>query len=103
MASHDPYDLQSQEQQKEDRASRVRLNAQTDADDLKWLMSNKRGRRIVWRQLERAGVYRTPFNTNAMLMAHACGEKNDGLRMLAQLFEVCPERYAEMLTEHTSK
>ena len=34
---------------------------------------SKRGRRIVWRFLERAGVYRLSFNTNAMAMAFAEG------------------------------
>ena len=101
MGPHDPLDIRAQEELKAQRDTRAKLDQQTEADDVKWLMSSKRGRRIVWRGLERAGVFRTPFNTNAMLMAHACGEKNEGLKTLAQVLEICPERFTEMLSEHT--
>ena len=62
-------------------------------------MSSKRGRRIVWRFLERAGVYRLSFNTNAMAMAFAEGNRNEGLRILAQIHTLCPELYAVMVKE----
>lgn len=101
MASHDPLDLGAQEQAKEQRDARSKLDLQNEAEDFKWLMSSKRGRRIVWRQLERAGVFRDPFNTNAMLMARACGEKVEGLKTLAQIHALCPENYAVMLSEQT--
>jgi hypothetical protein len=67
--------------------------------DLKWLMSNKRGRRFVHRLLERAGVWRLSFNTNALSMAFNEGTRNEGLRLLAQLTEHCLDRYSEMLKE----
>lgn len=99
MGPHDPLDIRAQEEAKDQRDARSKLDQQNESEDFKWLMSSKRGRRIVWRQLERAGVFRTPFNTNAMLMAHACGEKNEGLKMLAQVLQLCPERFPEMLSE----
>lgn len=66
-------------------------------------MGTKRGRRIVWQQLDRAGVFRLSFNTNAMQMAFAEGGRNEGLRTLAQIHATCPELYPVMLKEATSE
>ena len=62
-------------------------------------MGSKRGRRIVWRFLDRAGVFRLSFNTNAMTMAFAEGNRNEGLRILAQIHALCPELYTTMVKE----
>jgi len=70
-----------------------------DVDDLKWVMSNRRGRRFICSCLDRAGVFRSSFNTNALTMAFAEGQRNEGLRLLAQINEHCPARYAELQKE----
>lgn len=95
----DPLDLQSQADATADADDRARLSAQIEIDDLKWLMSNKRGRRFVSRLLDRAGVFRLSFNTNALTMAFSEGNRTEGLRLLAQLNTHCPDRYTEMLKE----
>jgi len=92
----DPYDLDDTHQALADRA---RSAEDREIGDLKWLMSNKRGRRFVFLLLERAGVWRLSFNTNALTMAFAEGTRNEGLRLLAQLSEHCLDRYSEMLKE----
>ncbi len=97
--SFDPLDLRGQERAKLDEDDRAALALQIEIDDLKWLMSNKRGRRFVFRLLERAGVWRISFNTNALTMAFNEGMRNDGLRLLAQLNEHCQARYTDMLKE----
>ena len=79
--------------------TRRKLARDNEDSDFKWLMSSKRGRRIVWRQLERAGVFRLSFNTNAMAMAFAEGSRNEGLRVLTQIHTLCPELYATMVKE----
>ena len=95
----DPLDIQGQADAAADADERARLAAQIEIDDLRWLMSNKRGRRFVSRLLERAGVFRLSFNTNALTMAFHEGTRNEGLRLLALLNAHCPERYTEMLKE----
>lgn len=70
-----------------------------EAEDLKWLLSSKRGRRIVYRLLQRAGVYRSSFNTNALQMSFNEGNRNSGLMLLAAITDSSPERYAEMIEE----
>jgi antitoxin component HigA of HigAB toxin-antitoxin module len=55
------------------------------------------GRRVVWRALERAGVYRTTFcgeetHRSALLE----GRRALGLELLMDLMETCPESYQLM-------
>ena len=97
--NHDPTDIQGQERAREDAKLRKTLDKDSDEADFKWLMSSKRGRRIVWRMLDRAGVFRLSFNTNSMQMAFAEGGRNEGLRMVAMIHTLCPELYAVMAKE----
>lgn len=99
MNSFDPFDLREQEQRQERLADQSQADRLADADDLKWVMSNKRGRRFVARLLDRAGVWRSSFSTNALSMAFNEGQRNEGLRLIAALLAHCPDRYNEMLTE----
>lgn len=99
MSDFDPIDIQGQERAQADAELRVKLSKDTEEGDFKWLMSSKRGRRIVWRQLDRAGVFRLSFNTNSMAMAFAEGGRNEGLRTLMQIHTLCPELYATMVKE----
>lgn len=102
MSNYDPLDIRDQERTKADAEQRNRLARDTEEADLKWLMGSKRGRRIVWRLLDRAGVFRLSFNTNAMQMAFAEGNKNEGLRTLAQIHALCPELYPVMVKEQVN-
>ena len=97
--NHDPTDIQGQERAKAEQARRGKLARETEVDDLKWLMGSKRGRRIVWSHLDRAGVFRLSFNTNSMQMAFNEGQRNAGLQLLAQINTHCPEQYQAMIQE----
>ena len=99
MSGHDPFDLRGQERKAEDDKQQDRLARETEGSDVQWLMSSKRGRRIVWRLLDRAGVFRLSFNTNAMTMAFAEGARNDGLRLLTLIHSLCPNLYPTMVKE----
>jgi hypothetical protein len=99
MSSHDPFDIKAQELAAQSAHERDKLNQANEVEDFKWLMGSKRGRRIVWRQMERAGVFRLSFNTNAMAIAFAEGNRNEGLFTLSQIHTVCPELYPVMLKE----
>lgn len=101
MSDPDPFDPAAAEASQARNRDKAKLEAQREAEDLKWLMSSRRGRRIVWRLLERAGVYRSSFNTNAMQMAFAEGARNAGLRLLAQVSAAAPETYMDMLKEQS--
>lgn len=94
-----PTDIREQERLQIDKELKKRLERETEEADIKWLMSGKHGRRIVWRMLERSGVYRSTFNSDSMLMAFAEGNRNSGLMLMTQVTTLCPDEYAEMLRE----
>jgi len=77
--------------------------AKTHEDDIKWLMSSPRGRRLSWWILEKAGVNRTSFSNSGSVMAFNEGQRNMGLMLQAEIIGLAPERYMEMLTESGSK
>ncbi len=103
MSNYDPLDLRSQERSKSEQESRDRLARENEEDDLKWLMSSKRGRRIIWRLLGQSGVFRLSFNTNAVAMAFAEGNRNFGNRTITMINTICPELYPTMVKENANE
>jgi hypothetical protein len=99
MSMKDPTDIRSQDRAREQAALRNKLAADTEESDIKWLMGSKRGRRIIYRFLDQAGTFRLSFNTNAMQMAFAEGNRNMGNRLLAVINTQCPELYPVMVKE----
>ena len=99
MSEHDPFDIRGQEREAEDDELSTRIAQGLEDSDTKWLMSSAKGRRIAWRLLDRAGVFRLSFNTNAMQMAFSEGNRNEGLKLLGQIHSLCPELYPTMLKE----
>jgi hypothetical protein len=99
LSNYDPLDLKAQERGKSDKDMQLRLLREAEESDVKWLMANKRGRRIVWRLLDQAGVFRSTFNTNSMQMAFAEGNRNYGLRLMAMVHALCSEQYPLMIKE----
>lgn len=95
---HDPFDLVGQERAKHQQDDKARLNLQSELDDIKWLMGSRRGRRIVWRLLERTGIFRSSFTGNSETFFRE-GMRNVGLMLMAQINEVCPEQYTTMVQE----
>ncbi len=99
MSEFDPLDDKPRIEKSKDKADVIRRSEQKDSEDIKWLMSSRRGRRLVWRQLCRAGVFRSSFNTNSMAMAFAEGMKNEGLYLLAAIHKDAGDLYETMVKE----
>lgn len=70
--------------------------------DLKKVLSFVEGRRLVWRVLAEAGIFRSAFNTNALQMAFNTGVKDLGYLLWNDLNVIAPERYAQMQREYVS-
>ena len=98
----DPTDLNALEAAQQEDQRKIKSDRDLEVDDLKWLMSNKRGRRIVARLLDEAGVWRISFNTNALQMAFNEGHRNNGLRLMNVLMEHCPDRFMDMIKERNN-
>lgn len=95
----DPTDLRAQEKATKDRQDREAETQRIEAEDLKWIMADKRGRRFMHALLGVTGVFRNPFTGNSETFFR-CGEMNVGQRYLAAIHENCPERYSKMIEEH---
>lgn len=98
MSHFDPLDLRGQETAADAAKQRSALTLRTEAEDFKWLMKDKRGRRIVWRLLEKTGMYRSSFTGNSETFFRE-GQRNVGLLLTAQIHEHSPEMYPVMLQE----
>lgn len=99
---HDPLDLRGIERQREDVENARKLDRDQEKADFAWLMSDKRGRRFMWRLLERTGVYRNPFTGNSETFFR-CGAMNVGQMYMADLTDMAPEGYLMMLEEQRKK
>lgn len=97
--TYDPLDIRGQETDQVEAAKRAALRARDLADDIRWLMSNKRGRRIAFWLLELAGVYRTSFTGNSNSTFFNEGMRNVGLALMKQIDTTCPQHYITMLDE----
>ena len=74
-----------------------------ERDDISWLMANKQGRRFVWRLLGITGIYRNPMQGDGDAFTNLrCGMQAVGQQVVADIHEVCPERYFEMVKEQQS-
>jgi len=67
-------------------------------------MSHKQGRAWVWDLLSACGLYRVSARAGDPHMTYFHeGERNVGLRVLAQLQRTCPEHYKTMTEEHAGE
>jgi hypothetical protein len=99
MNLYDPFDTQAQEQATSETRDRQQLNAQRWLSDLKWLMSDKRGRRIARTLLDRAGMRHSSFDQNALAMAFKEGMRWQGTWLQSEIETHCADRCIDMLKE----
>lgn len=71
---------------------------QDELRDVSFVMQNARGRRLVWRFLESAMVFRTTFTGNSTTFFNE-GRRALGLELLADIQEVASDEYQLMVQE----
>lgn len=96
----DPTDVRDLERTEAQAADTKRRNYLRERNDLQTVMSTVQGRRFMWRQLERAGVFRTTFAGHDPKTNFNEGQRNIGVMLLADIHEHCIEQYVVMLTEN---
>jgi hypothetical protein len=69
-----------------------------DRDDMRWLLSDRRGRRMMHRWLERSGLWRTSFDGPERTFFNE-GMRNMGLMLFAEVSEAAPEMFPVMMKE----
>lgn len=99
MDDRDPTDLLAEEEANQARKDQAKAQTNQEADDYRWFMQSKRGRRIAYALLEKGGVYRTSFvgGTNETMFNE--GQRNLALWFQAKLDEFTPEHFAQMILE----
>lgn len=96
---HNPIDFGDDDERLKN-SGEENLVRQQEQDDIAWLMRHKVGRRLVWRMLEGAGIYKTSFRTDALHTAFLEGRRNWGLEMLHEVVSISPKHYNIMLAEN---
>lgn len=69
-----------------------------ELDDVRYVLNSKQGRRFLWRYLAECGVYRSSFNGQFQTFFNE-GQRNVGLKLLADIQEASPEAYVTMMKE----
>lgn len=103
MADLNPTDLREAANAEQKLVNDAARELKVEEDDIRWLMGDKRGRRVVWRVLSRGNVFQPSFNPNALVMAFGEGKRNEATILNAQVVALCPEQYLLMLKEHRTK
>jgi len=99
MSQEDPTDLVAQEAAREAKATDARNQRNTEDDDLKWLMSSPRGRRIAWRLLTATGLFVTSFTGNSETFFRE-GKRAVGLDFQGKVAKAAPQDFQQMMQEH---
>lgn len=99
MSQFDPTDILRVERVAEESAEKQRREEQIWQSDLKWLMADRRGRRIVSRLLDRAGMQRSSFDTNNASMSFKEGLRWSGIWLKEEIEKHCFDRYIELQEE----
>ena len=95
----DVIDVHEQEAAARESARRAELVAKQEIDDLRWLMSDKRGRRFVAWLIDAAGVHRPSIDSNTAAMSFKEGKRWFGTLVMERMETHCFDRYLEMLKE----
>lgn len=95
MSEHDPF---APREQREDTDRRKFIAQEQQREDVQWLMSDPRGRRLMWSWLEFCGVRRTAMTGNSQTFFNL-GVQNVGLMLEANIDEHAPEQWLTMANE----
>lgn len=75
----------SDAKQVKEAKKKERRNEKQEGEDLHYLLSDARGRRVWKRYLDACGVFLSGFHSDAMTMAFKAGGREIGLMMMADL------------------
>jgi len=99
MADHDPSNPQHT---KRARVADQNRAEQLDAD-MRWVMSDPRGRRVVAMLIERAGVRVANYNADPLLLSRIEGQRDIGIALRDCAERVAPEDYDTLRREERGR
>lgn len=71
-------------------------------ETIKKIMSQEDVRKWFYEILDICAIGRNPFSSDALLMAHSCGEMNIGLQIRSAIESAAPELYLQMMRENNN-
>jgi hypothetical protein len=84
---------------KVDDLKKAELGEESADRDLMWVMSAPQGRRYIWRELGRNGLFLQTYSPNNSDHCFKAGQRNAALALLADLMRVTPDDYLLMQAE----
>lgn len=95
-------DLNRQRREREDEEAH-RLRREAELDDIAWLMSEQRGRRIMYRLLEMTSVFKSSFTGNSQTFFNE-GRRAVGTTLIGDIAEAgLEELELKMKMEHRTQ
>lgn len=77
-----------------------KIDRQEVVNDIIAVMNLPQGRRYVWRLLENAGIFRTPYKGSTNDTMVRIGEHSFGVQIMNDIIEANPDLYLLMQKEH---
>ncbi len=99
---YNPFDLRSQEEEEEKQKLKKKLVNKAEQEAFVWLMNDKRGRRFIWKLLERTGVFTSSFTGNSTTFFNE-GQRNVGLFLMALINDYAPDQYIVAMKERKAE
>jgi outer membrane protein TolC len=90
----------SDPKQVERRRKDIRQAALERNETIKNVMQIQGFRKWMYEILLSARIGSNPFSSDALLMAHSCGEMNVGLQLRSAIESAAPELYLQMMREN---
>lgn len=97
MNQEDNYDAGDVGQVKK-RKTKAQLRRETEIAQLQELLNTKAGRAVLWRVLEKCGMYKESFTGNSTTF-YNCGRQSIGYWLLTELVEADKRAYIKMQEE----
>lgn len=97
--NRDPTDIKGQTAEQIETEAKKHARRETEKDDIKQVMASRQGRRLMWRLISLAGVYRSTWSPVHAEMARAEGRREFGVLLIDEVHAACPEQYEVMKRE----
>lgn len=83
-------------------SSKVKSLREKQLNDVRFILSDVQGRRFLYRYLEEAGVFKSSFTGSSETFFNE-GQRNIGLKLLADITEADVEAFVKMMAEAKKK
>ncbi len=94
------HPLEQTDEQREAQLEKLRLLQLQNDDDLRLIMSHESGRRWMYRQIDRAGMFRSSFVESRQGTDFREGMRNIALMLWSDLQRACPGELLRMQKEN---